>query len=374
MIFNHTIYGTISGSPTSGYTRLHFYRSSLQETVTKDYLVTDGKYQFNLGDYDLLDINDKIFSGDIILIEYYDINDAKLFSGMLELDLTVSIQEYNLDLNSYVLNNDVASFAIAEKVIKTTEHSVKEHSEFLYNYFMIEDLNNSKIIDNNNSEFKFIPKDASDYLLLQRALNKTNNTVTERTYQFRALVSSATITRSNKCKGINDAIKILFMGMDTFTPEIEIIKDETIIESGTMSLEGSNLYSYNYVFGSAGHHCFRINYGSESFITNFRVQKSDFKVYYIDESLLGGLPITAEYFYINDVNNSLGSLTFNDIGTGLYSTEGLNVEYGDYLFRINNEDFVTSFEECSPTSEDSALNGSQTSQEIYWIFPNNILN
>lgn len=372
MIFNHTVWGSIANSPTDGYTKLHFYRHNLNEYVSKTYNVTDGTYQFNLGDYDLLDINDKIYSGDVVLIEYYDALDNKLYSGSLILNLDTSIQRFDLDLNSYIENNDTADFSISEKVIKTTDHSINESSTSLYNYFKIEDLDNGEIFENNKNEFKFIPRDSNDYLLLQRALNSTNNSITEKSYQFKAIVSSATITRSNKCKGINDSIKILFLGYDTHTPQIEVIQSDSSYESGVMADEGSNLWSYNFVFPAEGHYCFRIDYGSESFITNFRVNKNNFKVYYLDESLQSGLSINPEYFYINDLDTSLGTLSFNDIGNGLYGSTELDVQYGDYLFDFGDEEFISSFEECSSAVESSGTTKESIEEEVYWIFPNNI--
>lgn len=365
MIFNYTIYGNINR--TSGYLTLKYFSYDLDYSVQKDFLIdSSGTYQFNLGDTDLLGLNYNVSKGDVCIIEYYD--STKEFSGLVQIDPLDNITEYNINVSSLIETTDIASFSISESLVKTTNHKVTQIGS-LYNYFSIKDLTEDKVLSENNSEeFYFVPVQSHLYSVKQKALNYTSSNITEKEYIFNAIVSGASITRSNKCKSINDSIKILFMSND-IAPDISIYKDSTLLESSSMQHEGNLLFSYNFVFPSSGYYCFRIDYNDESHIVTFRVLNNKFKVYYIEENYLNE-STNYNLYFVNDTNTIISTGSLTHIENGLYVSEELDVDYGDYMFEIKDDFFVTSFEECSGSSESSS-SINNIKEEIYWIFPNN---
>jgi hypothetical protein len=365
MIFNHCIYGNIN--KTVGYLRIKYYSYNLDFTVQKDTFIENGTYQFNLGDSDLLGLNYSLNKGDICIIEYH--NTTKEYSEIIQINDYIT--NHNIIVSTFSENTDSANFNVSESLVKTTNHKITEVSTNLYNYFEIKDLTLNEIkYSSNSSELYFVPVHSNLYRILQKSINNSTSIISTKEYVFNAIVSGASITRSNKCKSINDSIKLLFMSND-IAPSISIIKDEVIIENSTMTSEGNLLYSYNFVFPSEGHYCFRIDYNDETYLSTFRVLKSTFKVYYIEENYKNET-LNYNMYFINDTSTILQSGTFNYIDNGLYSSQELNVEYGDYMFEVNDEFFVSSFEECSSSGSNSSINNIK--QEIYWIFPNNEVN
>ena len=382
MIFNHCIYGNINRAV--GKLILHYYNYSLEETISKEIILESGTYQFNLGDRALLDINSVIKDGDIVLLEYFDDTDTKGFSDKCILDLTNNIQEFNINVGTtFSETSEEANFLLSEQLVKTSSYKLSEIQTDLYNYFKVIDIDEVDVdlnpivkYEGNKEEFYFIPTQSHKYKIFEKSINKTSNVITEKEYEFNAIVGSAAITRSNKCKSINDSIKIIFQGFDTsLVPEMKVVRDDTELETGVLRADGNNLYSYNFTFPSTGYFLFAITYGDEVFLVDFRVGQRDFKIYYSDEHHESGLSLGYEYFSISDMSASLGIGVLNDIGDGLYSSDLLGIEYGDYIFRINDDDFITSFEECGATSTDENNNpggANSLGEEVYWIFPNNI--
>ena len=92
MIFNYCIYGDITPN-YQGEVILNLYDSNLVDSYTKTYESTDSKYQFNLGDRDLFNINHLLLDGSSVVIS---VNDKFYF---LKLDLSKQIVEFNIDLN-----------------------------------------------------------------------------------------------------------------------------------------------------------------------------------------------------------------------------------------------------------------------------------
>lgn len=374
MIFNHCIYGSIDKSV--GKLVLTYYNYSLEESIQKEYLLSDFFYQFNLGDHDLKGINSSLKNGDSVIIEYFNESDIKEFSDICILNLDNNIQEFNISIpTTFTVNFDEANFSVSENLVKTSNYKINEFSSYLYNYFKVTDLDLDEVkYEGNSEEWYFVPTESHRYKINQKSINKTKNIISESEYEFNAIISSATITRSNKCKGINDAIKILFLGDGLETANIKVFRDDTIIESGIMGSEVGNLFSYNFTFPSIGFYCFVIEYYDETFLVTFRVEQNNFKVYYSDENHEDGLTINYDMYSLADLNTPLESSTFNSVGSGIYTTAPLMIEYGDYLFKVNGEEFVTSFEECGAICEDNPTGGVTTSnkEEIFWIFPNNI--
>jgi hypothetical protein len=375
MVFNYCIYGTIDTFPVD--VTCWYYNYSLDGTTSKTISVNTGEYQFNLGDEDFLNLNNKVSSElnrrDTVLIEVHSGTD-KIYSEVIELELGNFIHNHNIITAPVTETTSEANFNIAENLVKTTNYAFNEINTDLWNYFRIKNITTDTVINENNTNLlRFTPNESHQYEILQRSLNKTSNIVTEKIYTFNAIVSAATITRSNKCKGINDAIKILFMGNDIAEAiAISIIKDDTVIETGTLASEFGSLYSYNFVFPAAGHYCFVIKYHDEVFLTSFRVLRNNFKVYYSDEHHRTGLNINSDYYSLTDLTVSLGTETFNEVQDGIYCSNELEIEYGDYMFNILGEDFVSGFEECAAMNESSDINSDTLTEEVYWIFPNNI--
>ena len=369
MIFNTCIYGSINA--TEGKLKIHYYNRTLAETISKEHNITDNSYQFNLGDRSLLDINTPLETGDVCLIEYFDVIDNRIFSDIITIDSNIFLYEFNIDITLGIsASSELANFNVSENIVKTTNHKITEIQPDLYNYFNVSNITDNKTeYEGNSSEFYFIPSESKQYRIEQRSLNKRTNIITDKNYNFNAIVSSATITRSSKCKEINDSIKILFMS--DFQPNITIIKDDTIFTTGLMSDEGNTLWSWNFVFPSAGHWCFRIDIDDETFLSSFRVNKNNFKVYYIDENYKNE---TRDFklYYINDTSTVILEDSFNNISDGLYSTNELEYDYGDYMFEVLGEYFVSSFEECSASTNQSEGISESNKEEIYWIFPNNL--
>jgi len=372
MIFNHCIYGSVSSN--GGILKCTYMDRTLETIISKEYEVTEKLYQFNLGDSNIKGINSSITSGDIIILEYTE-DDVKTYSDKCILDLSNNIQEFNIDIDeNYIETDDGANFNTTEQVIKTSNYKIEETSTDIYSYYKIEDTDDEiTVYDGNSDVFWFVPTLSHKYKISQKSINKTSNILSEKSYEFNAIMAAATITRSNKCKGINDSIKILFMGNDINTPNIQVYKNDEIDETGSMALEGDTLFSYNYVFSSEGHYLFRIDYNGESFITDFRVKTSSYKPYYIDENFFNET-VSYELYFINDLNTVVDSGNFTHLDNGLYTTNEMNIDYGDYLFKIKGEEFVASFDECAPINTDNGtgITGTSSQEEIYWIFPNNI--
>lgn len=368
MIFNTCIYGNINTNV--GKLVLHYYDKTLGSTISKELLLESNNYQFNLGDRTLLDINTPSNYGDVCLIEYIDESDNRAFSDVLIIEPNIFVYNYNIDITTGITESvESAGFNISENIVKTTNHKISELQLNLYSYFNVSNITDNKTeYEGNVSEFYFIPSESKQYKIEQRSLNKRTNIITDKSYSFNAIVSSATITRSSKCKEINDSAKILFMSDEQ--PNITVIKDDTIFTTGLMADEGNTLWSWNFVFPSAGHYCFRIDVGDESFLASWRVNKNNMKVYYIDENFKND-SLSFDLYYVNDTSTVILSDTLNNIGNGLHSSDELEYDYGDYMFSIKGEYFVTSFEECSGvTNQSDGLTSS--SEEIYWIFPNNL--
>jgi hypothetical protein len=152
-------------------------------------------------------------------------------------------------------------------------------------------------------------------------------------------------------------------------PIITVYRDNTFVESSSMQSEGSLLFSYNYLFLTSGYYCFRIDYNDETHLVTFRVLNNKFKVYYIEENYLNET-LDYDLYFVNDTNTIISTGSLTHIGNGLYSSEELDVDYGDYMFEIKDEFFVTSFEECG-ASDSSSSTLAALKEEIYWVFPNN---
>ena len=376
MIFNLCIYGTINKD--EGTMKIHYYNNKLQNYCTKELVLNSSDYQFNLGDSDLKGLNSFTENNDVVIIEYYSTDNKKLFADKVILTKE-TCQRFDIDVDStddvgdLPEASDKSDFIISENVIKTTSNKVTENSTSIYSYFEVINEDLDKVVYSTNENFSFIPALSNKYKILQRGVNKLSNEISEKEYEFNAIVSAATITRSNKCKGINDSIKVLFMAYEGDTPNISIIKNDDVVETGTMASEGNNLFSYNYIFPSEGYFCFRVDYKDESFLLDFKVLQSDFKIYFIEENFKNNLNIDYNLYYINDLDTVIDTGTLNFIENGLYSSNLLSVDYGDYMFEIQGEYYVSSFEECSSSSSDGTnIKNSSLEEEIYWIFPNNL--
>jgi hypothetical protein len=372
MIFNYCLYGTIYNESneinTSELTlKGTYYNNKLDFSVNKSYNVVNN-YQINLGDSSLLGINSRIFQGDIILLEFFDENNIKIYSNIIEIINNNNIQQYDVSLG-FIDNSDVANFNVSENIVKLAIQNVNENSLNLYSFWSVLNVDTGEIMQEKNESFSFTPNSSGKYRITQTALN-VNNSLSVKEYEYNAIVSGTSITRSTKCKSINDAIKILIIDETGNSPTIDIFKDNTLLESGTMALEGGNLYSYNYIFPSEGYYLFSVRSDDETFLVDYKVNQNALKFYYSEESLNDNLIINYDYYYINDVNTILDSGTLISIGNGIYSSELLNVKYGDYLIIINGQEYVTSFEECIIMDSDISTCNSKSSEEIYWIFPN----
>ena len=385
MIFNHCIYGNID--KTEGSLTITIYERNNTNPITKTINdLSEGKYQFNLGDFDLLGINInerfKDLNNTICIIEYFNQDDDKYFSEGIIINTNSSIQEFNITTSQNIIESIAEpTFSVSENLIKTQSQFIKEPNTDIYSYFeTLYDINDDdtflETILQKNSDFSFSPIKSGKYKILQRGINKLNNIVTEKDYIFNAIVSGTSITRSTKCKSINDSIKILFQGVvPSESPSIRIIIDEDEASNGTMASEGKDIYSYNYTFVSDGYYCFEVSVGDEVFLINYKVNKASLRVYYVPDSKNEGLTLPYNVYFINDVNNSLLNSTLIEISSGLYVSEEINVDYGDYLIEVENnelEEYVIKFEECISIENEGTNKSSANEEEIYWVFSSNL--
>jgi len=373
LVFNYCLYGNIYDGDELNSSEIYltatFYRKELDYSIYKEYICTD-KYQVNLGDRDLLGINSSLTYGDVITLEFYSDADKtdKIYSNTILLD---NNNLYNYDVSlGFTDNSDEANLNVTEKLVKVAIQNISESSTNLYNYYRVTNLDDDVIVKESNNSFEFIPTVSAKFEIFQRALN-VNNSISEKSYEYNAIVSGTSISRSSKCKSINDTIKILILAYDGIEPEINIFKDDDLEESGTMAYEGQNLYSYNYTFNSDGYYLFQVNSDNESYIIDYRVNQNNLKFYYLEDSLENDKNIEYSVYYINDVNTSIYDGTFTSIGNGIYSSELLSVEYGDYMIVVDDE-YVISFEECIGCEVSDTNSIYSTSEEIYWIFPDKI--
>jgi len=374
MVFNYCIYGDIDKDV--GTLQCTYIKYDMNEKVSKTIDITENNYQFNLGDDDFLTSDTMIFKNDIIILTYFDENDNKIFSDFVNIDINDNKVEFNIDTsNSFSETSDEANFTLTESIIKTSSNKLVETSESLYNYYKIINSNtNELIVESNLNHIEFSPSISDKFKITQYAVNKTNTDITSKEFEFNAIVSSATITRSSKCKSLNDSIKILFLGYDDNTPTIDIFKENDKIESGDMATSGDNIYSYNFVFDDEGYFLFKVNYNDEVFILSFRVNSSYYKAYHIQETVTGE-ELGYKLYKVPNVDDVIEEENLTYLEDGLYTTEHLGLEYGDYLFVIDDDDFVVSFEECANIQVDDNsgyVGNSQQSEEIFWIFPNNV--
>jgi len=383
MIFNYTIYGSITNEDDSSlssdvYLDGTYYDNTLSTFVTKSYIVlsTESNYQINLGDRDMLGIQGKITDKDLVLIEIYSDEEKinKIYSDYILLNYADNILENNITLG-YTENNDEANLDVHENLIKVAVQNIEEKSENLFNYYVVKNEDTNEVIRTSNESFDFVPTKSGSYGIHQTSLNK-NGTLSTNSYVYNAIVSSTNITRSTKCKSINDTIKIMILGVsDDETPDIIVYRDDEEITSGTMADEGKNLFSWNYTFSEDGYYCFRVSLGSEVFIIDYKVNQSALKFYFSEESLEENLSLSFDYYYINDTGTLLGTHDLVSISKGLYGSPLLDVSYGDYLVVINDEEYVVSFEECVIIQDEgTGTAGSSNTEEIYWIFPDMIGN
>jgi len=383
MIFNYTIYGSITNEDDSSlssdvYLDGTYYDNTLSTFVTKSYIVlsTESNYQINLGDRDMLGIQGKITDKDLVLIEVYGDEEKtnKIYSDYILLNYADNILENNITLG-YTENNDEANLDVHENLIKVAVQNIEEKSENLFNYYVVKNEDTNEVIRTSNESFDFVPTKSGSYGIHQTSLNK-NGTLSTNSYVYNAIVSSTNITRSTKCKSINDTIKIMILGVsDDETPDIIVYRDDEEITSGTMADEGKNLFSWNYTFSEDGYYCFRVSLGSEVFIIDYKVNQSALKFYFSEESLEENLSLSFDYYYINDTGTLLGTHDLVSISKGLYGSPLLDVSYGDYLVVINDEEYVVSFEECVIIQDEgTGTAGSSNTEEIYWIFPDMIGN
>ena len=383
MIFNYTIYGSITNEDDSSlssdvYLDSTYYDNTLSTFVTKSYIVlsTESNYQINLGDRDMLGIQGKITDKDLVLIEVYGDEEKtnKIYSDYILLNYADNILENNIILG-YTENNDEANLDVHENLIKVAVQNIEEKSENLFNYYEVKNEDTNEVIRTSNESFDFVPTKSGSYGIYQTALNK-NGTLSTNSYVYNAIVSSTNITRSTKCKSINDTIKIMILGVsDDETPDIIVYRDDEEITSGTMADEGKNLFSWNYTFSEEGYYCFRVSLGSEVFIIDYKVNQSALKFYFSEESLEENLSLSFDYYYINDTGTLLGTHDLVSISKGLYGSPLLDISYGDYLIIINDEEYVVSFEECVIIQDEgTGTAGSSNTEEIYWIFPDMIGN
>ena len=383
MIFNYTIYGSITNEDDSSlssdvYLDGTYYDNTLSTFVTKSYIVlsTESNYQINLGDRDMLGIQGKITDKDLVLIEIYSDEEKinKIYSDYILLNYADNILENNVILG-YTENNDEANLDVHENLIKVAVQNIEEKSENLFNYYVVKNEDTNEVIRTSNESFDFVPTKSGSYGIHQTSLNK-NGTLSTNSYVYNAIVSSTNITRSTKCKSINDTIKIMILGVsDDETPDIIVYRDDEEITSGTMADEGKNLFSWNYTFSEDGYYCFRVSLGSEVFIIDYKVNQSALKFYFSEESLEENLSLSFDYYYINDTGTLLGTHDLVSISKGLYGSPLLDVSYGDYLVVINDEEYVVSFEECVIIQDEgTGTAGSSNTEEIYWIFPDMIGN
>jgi len=384
MVFNYTIYGSITNSDENEitsdiYMDSTYYDNTLTSSVTKSYIIIadDPSYQINLGDRDILGIQGKISDKDLVLIEIYSDKDKtdKIYSDYVILNYSDNILNNDIILG-YISNSDEANLDVYENIVKVAIQNIEEKSENLYNYFIAKNEDTDEVLKKSNESFVFVPTVSGSYAIYQTSLNK-NGSLSSKSYTYNAIVSSTNITRSTKCKSINDAIKILIMtplGSDEI-PDIIVYRDDEEITSGTMANEGKNLYSWNYTFAEDGYYCFRVASDNEVFIIDYKVNQSALKFYFSEESLEGNLGLTFDYYYINDTSTLLGTDSLVSISNGLYGSPLLDVAYGDYLIVINEEEYVVSFEECViMQDEGTGTTASSNVEEIYWIFPDIIGN
>ena len=383
MIFNYTIYGSITNEDDSSlssdvYLDGTYYDNTLSTFVTKSYIVlsTESNYQINLGDRDMLGIQGKITDKDLVLIEIYSDEEKinKIYSDYILLNYADNILENNVILG-YTENNDEANLDVHENLIKVAVQNIEEKSENLFNYYVVKNEDTNEVIRTSNESFDFVPTKSGSYGIHQTSLNK-NGTLSTNSYVYNAIVSSTNITRSTKCKSINDTIKIMILAPSgDETPDIIVYRDDEEITSGTMADEGKNLFSWNYTFSEDGYYCFRVSLGSEVFIIDYKVNQSALKFYFSEESLEENLSLSFDYYYINDTGTLLGTHDLVSISKGLYGSPLLDVSYGDYLVVINDEEYVVSFEECVIIQDEgTGTAGSSNTEEIYWIFPDMIGN
>ena len=384
MVFNYTIYGSITnedGRSISSmvYLDATYYNNSLSSYITKSYEISeeDSNYQINLGDRDILGIQGKISDKDLVLIEIYTDEDKmdKIYSDYVVLNYSKNIL-YNDIVLGYISNSDEANLDVYENIVKVAIQNIEEKSENLYNYFMAKNEDTDEILKTSNESFVFVPTVSGSYGIYQTALNK-NGSISTKSYIYNAIVSSTNITRSTKCKSINDTIKILIMTPlhSDEIPDIIVYRNDEEITSGTMAEEGKNLYSWNYTFTEDGYYCFRVASDNEVFIIDYKVNQNALKFYFSEESLEENLDITFDYYYINDTGTILGTDYLVPISKGLYGSPLLDVAYGDYLVVINEEEYVVSFEECIIIQDEgTGTDASSNIEEIYWIFPDIIGN
>ena len=371
-MFNHCIYGNINTN--IGSITLTYHNNKLTHNVSSIYELDENTYQFNLGDSDILGNEAIISENDICIIEYFNENQLKLFSDIIHINLSNSIQQFDIVINGdFIENNESASLAISENVIKVSNYKISERNQSLYNYFAIVDVNNNTMEYNSNKDmFYFLPTESKRYKITEKSINKTTNIISENEFIFNAVVSDSYISRAVKCKEINESIKILFKGYDSsIHAYITTIKDNAILESSELS-NNLGLYSYNFIFPSNGHYCFIINYGDETFLTNFRVNMNNLRVYYSNENHTSGLTLSYELYNLNDSFTLLNEGLFNNIGNGIYASDIFDIKYGDYKFIIDGDEYIVPFGECHDSILDTTLRNTQNNEDIYWIFPNNI--
>lgn len=169
-----------------------------------------------------------------------------------------------------------------------------------------------------------------------------------------------------KCKNINDEIKIFVQGYSGSPPVMKAYLNDSFYNNVPVVSEGGSVSSGSFTLNSIGHWLFKINLDGQGFLISFRVGVTSLKNYYLDAGLESGKTLPWELFFLN--GNSVSSGVLNDIEDGLYSTDPQTLSTGAYRMEIPDawEDFIIDFVECDE------IDNSENSDDIYWIFPNNL--
>jgi len=189
MIFNTCIYGTVKDSDDNlivdSKVDMKYVSYDFSKVIEKEFVNTTGAYQFNLGDSDILTLNTKADSRDVVVISNV-VDDEVTYSAKEVVGDRLFIEHNMIDSGSNSTTTDEASSDDVSKTSVTKVIHLVDSQVSLYSYYKVE-FDDVVIYEQNGSELYFRPKVLGEHKITQSAINSTTGDISSKEYTIDVL-------------------------------------------------------------------------------------------------------------------------------------------------------------------------------------------
>jgi len=234
MINNTCIYGTVedaSGDPVIDTTvTMKYIKYDFSKVIEKEYDNSTGAYQFNLGDSDILTMNEASYKNDVVIIsnikdDVVDYSDKVVLQG----DTFV---ENNIVVGDYTENSDEVSAEDGSYSTVVKHIVLEDTSEYLYSYYKVV-VDDEIVYEVDSNRLEYLPKVTGEHVITQYGVNSTTGDITSKEWTIDVMQSVSEI-RSLDYIFYNKRNKMLRAILPQHVQDTLILEDGWYFDKGVL--------------------------------------------------------------------------------------------------------------------------------------------